>query len=143
MFHIKKFTSFFFIFVLASVFITTKASAEVGQLSNEQMKELLAQNVPLIDIRRPDEWKSTGVVSGSKLLTFFDARGNYDMEKWLTELDKIAGKNDKFILICRSGNRTGQISNFLDKKLGYTQVYHLQKGIKNWIRSGDKVVTAK
>ncbi|MCP3849224.1 MAG: rhodanese-like domain-containing protein, partial [Gammaproteobacteria bacterium] len=58
-------------------------------------------------------------------------------------LDKIAGKNDPFILICRSGNRTGQVSNFLDKKLGYTKVNHLQRGIKVWIKSGDKVVSAQ
>ena len=125
------------------IFTFDNAIAEVGQLSNEQMKELLEQNIPVIDIRRADEWRSTGVISGSHLLTFFDARGNYDLKKWLSDLDAIAGKNDKFILVCRSGNRTGQLSNFLDKKLGYTQVYHLQKGIKNWIKQGDKVVMAK
>ncbi|MCU7939917.1 MAG: rhodanese-like domain-containing protein [gamma proteobacterium symbiont of Bathyaustriella thionipta] len=118
-------------------------SAEVGQLSNAQLKKLMDENVPLIDIRRADEWQSTGVIKGSHLLTFFDARGNYDMEKWLADLDKIAKKNQKFILICRSGNRTGQVSNFLNKKLGYQQVYHLQRGIKNWIKAGDKVVSAK
>ena len=101
------------------------------------------QNIPIIDIRRSDEWKSTGVIKGSHKMTFFDARGKYDMEKWLAELDKIAGKNDSFILVCRSGNRTGQVANFLDKKLGYTKVYHLKKGIKNWIKSGDKVVSVQ
>ncbi|MCN4144118.1 MAG: rhodanese-like domain-containing protein [Thiohalomonas sp.] len=119
------------------------ASAEVGQLSNEQLKQLMDENVPIIDIRRADEWQSTGVIKGSHLLAFFDARGNYDMDKWLAELDKIAKKDEKFILICRSGNRTGQVSNLLDKKLGYQQVSHLQRGIKNWIKSGDKVVSAK
>ncbi|MCP3850080.1 MAG: rhodanese-like domain-containing protein, partial [Gammaproteobacteria bacterium] len=121
---IKSVLSLFLLFSTLNVF------AEVGQLSNAQMKEFIEQGVPIIDIRRAEEWKSTGVVSGSKLLTFFDARGNYNMEKWLSPLDKIAGKNDPFILICRSGNRTGQVSNFLDKKLGYTKVNHLQRGIK-------------
>ncbi len=130
-------------FLFTLMFISVNVSAEVGNLTNEQMKELLAQNVPLIDIRRPDEWKSTGVVNNSHLLTFFDSRGNYNMEKWLTELNKIVNKNEKFILICRSGNRTGQVANFLDKKLAYTQVYHLQRGIKNWIKAGDKIVSAQ
>jgi len=134
---------FIFIMVLSSLFLISTVSAEVGQLNNEQLKQLMAENVPVIDIRRADEWQSTGVIKGSHMLTFFDARGKYDMEKWLTELHKIANKDQKFILVCRSGNRTGQISNFLDKKLGYKQVYHLQHGIKNWIRAGDRVVSVK
>ena len=140
--YIKSKTSVLFI-VLVSVFISANVSAEVGNLSNAQMKQLMTENVPVIDIRTPDEWQSTGIVHGSQLITFFDARGNFDLDKWLAALDKIAHKNDKFILICRSGNRTQQISNYLDKKLGYTQVYHLKKGIKNWIKSGDKVVSVQ
>ena len=132
-----------FLIVLSAISLVSSVSAEVGQLSNEQLKQLMDENVPVIDIRRADEWQSTGVIKGSHLLTFFDARGNYDMEKWLAELDKVAAKDQKFILICRSGNRTGQVSNFLDKKLGYKHVYHLQRGIKNWIKAGDKVVSAK
>ena len=50
------------------------------------------QNVPIIDIRRPDEWRSTGVISGSYLLTFFDAKGNYNLNQWLAELNDIAGE---------------------------------------------------
>ena len=135
------------IFVLSLFIITLISSfdvfAEVGNISNEELKQMMSENVPIIDIRRLDEWRSTGVIQGSHLLTFFDARGNYDLKKWLSELNKIAGKNDKFILVCRSGNRTGQVSHFLDQKLGYKNVYHLKRGIKNWIKTGDKVVSAK
>ena len=141
--HCTKSKAIIIFFLFASVFLTFNVSAEVGNLSNAQMKQLMAENVPVIDIRRPDEWQSTGIVDGSQLMTFFDARGNFDMDKWLVGLDKFAGKSDRFILICRSGNRTQQVSDFLDKKLGYTQVYHLQKGIKNWIKSGDKVVSVQ
>lgn len=134
--------AFLLIMVCFFAFMST-ASAEVGQLNNEQLKQLMNENVPLIDIRRADEWQSTGVIKGSHLLTFFDARNNFNMDKWLADLDKIVKKDEKFILICRSGNRTGQVSNYLDKKLGFTQVYHLQRGIKTWIKAGDKVVSAK
>ena len=123
-----------------SLFFTHSSFAEVGNISNQEMKTMMGENVPIIDIRRLDEWKSTGVIKGSHKMTFFDARGQYNMKKWLAELDKIAGKNDPFILVCRTGNRTGDVSNYLDKKLGYTKVYHLKKGIVNWIKSGDKVV---
>lgn len=124
-------------------FFSGISSAEVGQISNEELNKLMDQNVPVIDIRRDDEWKSTGVVEGSHKLTFFDARGKYDMDKWLAELDKIAKKDQPFILICRTGNRTGQVSNFLDKKLGYQKVYNVKDGIKKWIKDGNSVVTAQ
>ncbi len=130
-----------YLLLIISLFISVSANAQVHGLSNEQMQKMMDENIPVIDIRTPDEWKSTGVIPGSHLLTFFDARGKYDLNKWLTELNKIAGKNDKFILVCRSGNRTSQVAHYLDGKLGYTQVYHLEHGINNWIRAGDKVVS--
>lgn len=143
MYFCLKFKAIIFLVLLSSLFSVTHVSADVGNLSNVQMKELMAENIPVIDIRRPEEWKSTGIVEGSHLITFFDSRGNFDLDKWLAALDKIAQKNDRFILICRSGNRTGQVANYLDKKLGYTKVLHLERGIKNWIKSGDKVVLAQ
>jgi len=116
------------------------SQAAFGQLDNQQVQKMLERGVPIIDIRRPEEWKQTGVVKGSHLLTFFDKKGNYNVEKWLGQLEKIAGKNDEFILICRTGNRTGMVGNFLDKKLGFKKVAHASRGITSWIRSGLNVV---
>ena len=129
--------------VIAPIFFSATVFAEVGHLSNTDLQQMIDKNVPIIDIRRADEWKSTGIVDGSIKLTFFDARGKYNMEKWLAELDKIAQKDQPFILICRTGNRTGQVSNFLDKKLGYQKVYNVKDGIKRWIKEGNSVVSVK
>ncbi len=130
-----------YVLLLIGLLFSLSVNAQVHGLNNEQMQKMMDQNIPVIDIRRPDEWKSTGVIPGSHLMTFFDARGKYDLDKWLAQLNKIVGKNDKFILVCRSGNRTSQVARYLDGKLGYNQVYHLQRGIKSWIRAGDKVVS--
>ncbi len=135
-----NFNTFLLSFSALLFFFSGISSAEVGQITNEKLKQLMDQKIPVIDIRRADEWKSTGVVEGSYKLTFFDARGKYDMDKWLAELDKIAKKDQSFILICRTGNRTGQVSNFLDKKLGYQKVYNVKDGIKKWIKDGNFVV---
>ena len=35
--------------------------------------------------------------------------------KWLNELELVADKNKPLILICRSGRRTGIVSDYLDK----------------------------
>ena len=120
--------------------LVTNLYAEVGQTSNMQLQQLMQQGVKLIDIRRPEEWKQTGVVKGSHLLTFFDKKGNYNVKKWLNDFDRIVARDEPFVLICRTGNRTGLVSRFLDKKLKYKGVNHLAKGITDWIKKGNKVV---
>jgi len=128
------------LFILLWSVAVLPAWAEVKNIDNEELKALMAQGVPVIDIRRPEEWRQTGVVEGSHLNTFFDARGRYDVEAWLKKLAPIAGRDDPFILICRTGNRTGIVSRFLDRKLGYHKVYNVEKGITDWIRKGNPVV---
>jgi len=117
--------------------------AQVINIDDQQLKALLDQGIPIIDIRRPDEWRQTGVIEGSHLITFFDRQGRYDVKAWLAKLAPIAGKDDPFILICRTGNRTGTVSRFLDQKLGYKKVYNVKRGITDWIRKGHPVVKPK
>ncbi len=126
----------------------SQTMAAVGQISNQQLQRLLQQSADgkakapvLIDIRRPEEWRQTGVIAGSHLLTFFDRKGNYNINEWMQAFSKIVkDKETEFILICRSGNRTGIVSKFLDKNLQYKKVNHLSRGIKHWIKEGYPVV---
>ena len=111
-------------------------SAEVGQISNQQLTAMMQQGVKLIDIRRAEEWRQTGVVKGSHLLTFFDKNGRYDIGKWINAFNRIVKKDEPFVLICRSGNRTGMVSKLLHYRLNYRNVNHLSRGIKNWIKEG-------
>jgi rhodanese-related sulfurtransferase len=120
--------------------VSISVQAEVNHINNAQLESLIKSGVPVIDVRRTEEWRQTGIVEGSHLITFFDANGRYDVKSWLNQLDKIAKSDEPFILICRTGNRTGTISNFLDKKLGYSKVYNVQKGIAHWISKGNKTV---
>lgn len=128
-----------FMFILV-LFVSFPAAAAVANIDNAQLEKLISEGVPVIDIRRAEEWQQTGVVKGSHLITFFDKKGHYDVPAWLDKLAPIAGKDQPFILICRTGNRTGTVSNFLDKKLGYTKVYNVKKGITDWIAKGRSVV---
>jgi rhodanese-related sulfurtransferase len=93
----------------------------------------------IIDVRTYGEWKETGIVKGSYTLTFFDERGNYDTESFLNALDKIVKKGEKFALICRTGSRTGMISNFLGNKLDYN-VVNLRGGIMKLFMEGYRAV---
>ena len=117
--------------------ITVAACAEppYKNINNDQLKTMLEQNVPLFDIRRPDEWKQTGVVTGSQLMTFFEANGEVRID-FLPKFSQQINKNDPVILICRTGNRTSALARYLVEKLGYTQVYNVEDGITHWIRKG-------
>jgi len=132
---------FKFLVVGLWIMLASLAQAEVIEIDNAQLQELLAQNVPVVDIRRAEEWRQTGIVEGSHMLTFFDAQGNYDARSWLAQLEPIAGKEDPVILICRTGRRTGLVSQFMDKQIGYQKVYNVTKGITHWIDTKNPVVT--
>ena len=92
-----------FFIVLLSIF-SLPVAAEVININNMELRQLLEKGVPIIDIRRSEEWRQTGVVKGSHLITFFDRKGNYNINAWMAELSKIAGPDEPFILICRTGN---------------------------------------
>ena len=130
----------FKIILIINVLIASFAFSDVIEIGNIELKSLLQKKIPLIDIRRKDEWKSTGIVDNSILMTFFDKNGKANTNEWLKELNKIAKKNDPVILICRTGRRTGIISKFLSEKVGYRLIYDVTDGITDWIKKGNTVV---
>ncbi len=130
----------FKIILIINVLVASFAFSDVIEIGNIELKSLLQKKIPLIDIRRKDEWKSTGIVENSILMTFFDKNGKANTNKWLKELNQIAKKNDPVILICRTGRRTGIISKFLSEKVGYRLIYDVTDGITDWIKKGNTVV---
>ncbi len=104
----------------------------VVDISNDQLELLLDKKVTLIDIRRPDEWAQTGVVPGSKKLTFFSSTGAINPQL-VPELKKIAPAEKPVILICRTGNRTRIAAQILTSQLGYHTVYNVKHGITRWL----------
>ena len=130
----------FKIILIINVLVASFAFSDVIEIGNIELKSLLQKKIPLIDIRRKDEWKSTGIVKNSILMTFFDKNGKANTNEWLKELNKIAKKNDPVILICRTGRRTGIISKFLSEKVGYMLIYDVTDGITDWIKKGNTVV---
>ena len=118
------------------------AQAEVIDIDNAQLAKLMQDGVPVIDIRLQSEWEETGIVGGSKLHTFFDERGRADPAAWLNQVSTYAGKEQPVIVICRTGNRTKAVSQFLSQQAGYSTVYNVKAGIKGWIRESRPVVPA-
>lgn len=131
-------TAFLMVFLLGAG-LTACSKPPYENLDNAQLKALVAQGVPLFDVRRPDEWKQTGVVEGSRLLTWVDGAGRVQpgfFERFSAE----APKDKPVVIICRTGNRTSQLARELMEKHGYTKVYNVQSGITGWIADNQPVV---
>lgn len=125
--------------LLIVVTMTACAESPYDNLKNDQLEYMLERNVPIFDIRRPEEWKETGVIKNSQLMTFFDKNGNV-LPDFLPKFTQQIKKDDPVILICRTGNRSGVLARYLVEKLGYTQVHNVHYGITDWIRKGFPVV---
>jgi rhodanese-related sulfurtransferase len=102
------------------------------------MKEAIKENITIIDIRRADEWKKTGIIKGSHTLTFFDNTGKYDINKWMSKFTKIVkNKKQPFVLVCAHANRTKMVGEFLSQQKGYKHSHDLKGGISNgWLQFG-------
>ena len=117
------------------------AAADMIDIDNQKLKELMEQGVPVIDVRRADEWSNTGVIEGSHLITFFDKAGKYDAEKWKTALSSKIDAKEPVILICHSGVRTSIIGKWLSEQV--ETVYNVDEGIVSWLKDGNGTVQPK
>ncbi len=121
--------------LLATLGLGGCAKPPYTNLDNAQLQALRQQGVPIYDVRRPEEWRQTGVVEGSRLLTFVDAGGR-PLPDFLPRFSAEVGKDSPVILICRTDSRTDALARHLVEQMGYTQVYNVRGGITDWI--GDK-----
>lgn len=104
----------------------------LAELQPKIVQKMIDDNIVMIDVRRKEEYKRTGVIRNAHLLTFFDEFGNYDMESWMKEFEKIVtSKEQTFILICAHANRTRTIGNFLIEQR-YKNTAHLFGGMALW-----------
>jgi len=119
------------VFLLLAV-LSACSEPPYGNLDNAQLQTMLQDKVPLYDIRRAEEWRQTGVIQGSQLLTFVDAGGRVKPD-FLNRFTSAVGKDDAVILICRTGNRTSTLARYLVEQMGYTQVFNVRHGVTRWI----------
>lgn len=108
-------------------------------VDNQGLQQLLESSVTLIDIRRPEEWRETGVVDGSRGMTFVDASGRL-VPGFLDTFSAKVSPDQPVVLICRTGNRTDVLGRHLVEKMGYSQVYNVRDGIMGWLGEGRPVI---
>lgn len=102
----------------------------LAEVKNEYIsKEFLKQNIPIVDIRTPGEWRETGLLKGAIPIMFWNAQGKYDTNKFLNTLHKKVDTTKPFALICHTGSRTSIVAPWLAKEFGY-KVINLQGGME-------------
>ena len=113
--------------------------ANVIDVDNTQLKKLIKEDVSIVDIRTINEWNHTGVIPNSLLITFFDEKGNYDIDQWHEKLLESSSYNKDLIIICRSGRRSKIAAEIISKKFEIN-VYNAKYGIKSWIQSNEAIL---
>ena len=107
-------------------------------IDSQALQAKLESGIKLIDIRRPEEWRETGVVEGSIQSTAFDTNGKF-LSSFVEMLESTVQPDEEFALICRTGNRTATLSNWLATRGGYSNVLNVEDGITRWIGEGRPV----
>ena len=106
----------------------------------EAYAQAQAGKLILIDIRRPDEWRKTGVAKEALRINMAHPRG---ASRFVQQVAAEVGgdRNTPIGLICRTGNRTTHMQQAL-REAGFTQVYNIREGMAGsaagpgWIARG-------
>lgn len=80
-------------------------------------------NLTIVDVRTPHEYKQDGHISGAKLVPILHLESNLNM----------IDKSKKVLLYCRSGSRSATASRLLAKN-GFT-VINMSGGMIGWKRA--------
>ena len=126
---------FFVIFALFTKFV----NAEIIDINNRELSNLIEKKIKIIDVRTQNEWKSNGIIKGSFLRSLLNKNKKFIFEDWYKMFNNDFGRNKSIIFICASGVRSNYISHLVKNKNPDLIVYNLKKGINNWIRSGYKI----
>ena len=127
------------IFLVIFVLFTKFVNAEVIDINIRELTNLIEKKIKIIDVRTENEWKSTGIIKGSFLISLLNENKKFIFEDWYEMFNNKFGKNKSIIFICASGIRSNYISHLVKKKNPDLIVYNLKKGINKWIRSGYKI----
>ena len=105
-------------------------------------QKLIDEGVPIIDIRREEEWIETGVIEESILITAFDKRG-YLKPNFIKDIENILRNNENIIFMCRSGNRSKLLIDYLSNTTNYENISHSKYGILGWLKLNYPLVIYK
>ena len=120
--------------------LEVKMPITLGEMSPQEFIEAQENGGVVIDIRREEEWKETGIIKGSQTITAFTKDGKIHPDFPKNFFDLIDDVDVPILLYCRTGNRTGILGKALIDQAGQTNVGHLSDGIVGWKKQGFPIV---
>ena len=123
--------------------IKVSAPIILGELSPQEFIDAQEKGGIVIDIRREEEWRETGILKGSQTITAFTKEGQIHPDFPKKFFDLISDVDVPILLYCRTGNRTGILGKALIDQVGQTNVSHLSEGIVGWKKQGLPVTDFK
>ena len=127
------------ILLVIFIFFIKFVNAEVIDINNRELSDLIKKEIKIIDVRTLNEWKSTGIIRGSVLISLLNKDKKFIFKDWYKMFNNKFDRNKSIIFVCASGVRSNYISHLVKKKKPDLIVYNLKKGINSWIRSGYNV----
>ena len=99
--------------------------SDIKHLTPNELKSLINsnKNIDLIDIRDNDNFKNYSI-NGSI---------NYSIQEILDNHELIS-KNNDVVIICKNGNNSLAVIDFLSESHNYENLYNLKGGIQNWLK---------
>ena len=120
--------------------LEVKLPITLGELTPQQFIDARENGGVVIDIRREEEWKETGIIKGSQTITAFTKDGKIHPDFPKKFFDLINDVDVPILLYCRTGNRTSILGKALIDQVGQTNVSHLSDGIVGWKKLGFPIV---
>jgi rhodanese-related sulfurtransferase len=122
-----KLLPFFAAFSIALFSFTASANAQSSasfqDINVATFKKMMnAPNTVILDVRTPAE-VAQGKINGAVALDFYAK----DFQQRIDKLDK----SKTYLIVCRSGNRSGQACRMMQQK-GFGKLYNLQGGMNAW-----------
>lgn len=128
-----KFTKSYFlgllVLSLTCVSCGSNGQSVTQEVTADELKELIKQEILLVDVRTPNEYNQ-GRIANAKLINFRDA----DFAAQVANLDK--GKS--VAVYCAAGGRsTNAMKAFQDA--GFKTIYNYRGGFGDWKQRGEEI----
>jgi rhodanese-related sulfurtransferase len=115
------------LFLILLIGLTARSQTIKNADAAEFKKQIELNKGVLIDLRTSDEIKSKGKIKNAQQIDFLSK----EAEATIETLDK----NKTYLLYCAGGGRSAQCAELM-QKLGFKEVFNLEKGFGDWKNKG-------
>ncbi|MDC3063696.1 rhodanese-like domain-containing protein, partial [Alphaproteobacteria bacterium] len=102
--------------------------ADIKSIGNDELNFLINNNVNIIDVRTPIEWKKTGIINNSFLISLLNKQNKFVFKEWFDIFRQKVDFDKPIVFVCATGVRSHYISILVNKRLPEFKIYNLTNG---------------